>query len=160
MLSLAEKAGARRPSGTEDRERISCLSRGTGGEARGAVNETGGRDDARRRGGPRSGGRKEMRLSNVPYEKQRSPVRSLAHDLRRALLNPLRAWNGVRHWALLARHADVPYAALVRYRRELLDDREFQGHLERCLEDVHHRFGGLDELFAVVLAVQPGRVIG
>jgi predicted O-methyltransferase YrrM len=86
-------------------------------------------------------------------------VRSLAHDLRRALLNPLRAWNGVSHWALLARHADVPYADLVRYRRELLDDREFQGHLERCLEDVHYVFAGLAELYAVVRAVKPGVII-
>jgi predicted O-methyltransferase YrrM len=65
----------------------------------------------------------------------------------------------VRHWALLARQAELPYAELVRYRRELLDDREFQAHLSRCLEDVHYSFAGLAELYAVVRAFKPGVIV-
>jgi predicted O-methyltransferase YrrM len=46
----------------------------------------------------------------------------------------------------------------MRYRRELLDDRDFQGHLERCFDDVPYVFPGAAELYAVVRATKP-RVI-
>jgi len=92
-------------------------------------------------------------------EKRRSPVPSFTRDLRRALGNPLRAWNGVRRWALLARYADLPYHDLVRYRREVLNDRPFQAHLERCYNDVHYFFAGLAELYAVVRAAKPDVIL-
>ena len=102
---------------------------------------------------------KEMRLMNVLCKMQRLPGRSLAHDFRRAFVNPRRAWNCVRRWALLARHTDLPYDELMRYRRELLDDREFQGHLKRCLDDVHYVFPGAAELYAVVRTIKPRVII-
>jgi predicted O-methyltransferase YrrM len=86
---------------------------------------------------------------------QRFPGRSFVRDLGRAFGNPRRAWGTLCRWALLARHADLPYAELVHYRRELLEDREFQGHLKRCLVDVHYVFSGLAELYAVVRAFKP-----
>jgi predicted O-methyltransferase YrrM len=85
-------------------------------------------------------------------------MRSFAHDLRRAFASPRLAWDLLRRWALLAHHADLPYAELMRYRRELLADREFQAHLERCLRDVHYVFPEAAELYAVVRAAKP-RVI-
>jgi predicted O-methyltransferase YrrM len=101
-----------------------------------------------------------MSLRNsLLYGTQQFPGWSLARDLGRAFGNPRRAWNSLRRWALLARYADLPYAELVRYRRELLDDREFQGHLKRCLVDVHYVFSGLAELYAVVRAFKPGVMI-
>src|SRR5947207_14206936 len=93
------------------------------------------------------------------YKNQWFPGRSLAHDFQRALVNPRRAWNLLRRWALLARHTDLPYVELMRYRRELLDSGEFQGHFERCLGDVHYGFAGLAELYAVVRAFKPGVVV-
>ena len=100
-----------------------------------------------------------MSLSNVHVEKQTSPVRSLAHDVRRAFVNPRGAWNLLRRWALLAHHADLPYAELMRCRRELRNDREFQGHIERCLRDVHYVLPEAAELYAVVRAMKPGVIV-
>src|SRR5947207_15097922 len=100
-----------------------------------------------------------MSLSNVHVEKQTSPVRSLAHDVRRAFVNPRGAWNLLRRWALLAHHADLPYAELMRCRRELRNDREFQGHLERCLRDIHYVFPEAAELYAVVRAFKPEVIV-
>jgi hypothetical protein len=91
-------------------------------------------------------------------EQQTSPGRSLARDLLRAFVQPRRVWHSLRHWALLARYADLPYADVLRYRRELRDDREFQGHLVRCLAEVPYGFPGAAELYVVVRAVKP-RVI-
>src|SRR5437660_12002977 len=68
--------------------------------------------------------------------------RSLARDLARAFVHPRGAWNGLRRWALLARSTVLPYAALMRYRRELRDDREFQEHLARCSHDSPYVFPG------------------
>jgi predicted O-methyltransferase YrrM len=98
-------------------------------------------------------------MVNLVDGTQRVPGRSFSYDLRRALGNPLRAWKGVRHWALLARYGELPYAELVRYRRELFDHSEFQGHLARCLREVHYSFAGLAELYAVVRAFRPDVVI-
>jgi predicted O-methyltransferase YrrM len=92
------------------------------------------------------------------YQKQGFTPRSVAHDLRRALLSPRSAWMSLRRWALLARHTDIPYAELLRYRRELLDNREFQWHLKHCLGDIPYVFPGAAELYAVVRATKP-RVI-
>jgi len=100
-----------------------------------------------------------MSLSNVHVEKQTSPVRSLAHDVRRAFVNPRGAWNLLRRWALLAHHAELPCAQLMRCRRELRNDREFQGHIGRCLADVHYIFPEAAELYAVVRAVKPGVIV-
>jgi hypothetical protein len=83
------------------------------------------------------------------------PGRSVATDLRRALGSPGHAWNSLRDWAFLARHAGLPYAEVMRYRRELLDDRDFQDGLARCLADVTYGFSGLRHLYAVVRAVKP-----
>lgn len=80
------------------------------------------------------------------------------HDVRRACAGPLRAWSSLHGWALLARHADVPYADVLRYRRELFDDLEFQAHLARSLPDIDYGFPEASKLFAVVRAFKP-RVI-
>jgi predicted O-methyltransferase YrrM len=100
-----------------------------------------------------------MTPSNVLCEKQQPPVRSFAHDLRRAFVSPRRAWDLLRRWALLARHADLSCAELMRYRRELQADREFQGHLKRCLRDVHYIFPEAAEVYAVVRAAKPRVII-
>ena len=100
-----------------------------------------------------------MSPSNVHVEKQTSPVRSLAHDFRRAFANPRGALGLLHRWALLAHHADLPCAEVMRYRRELRDDREFQGHLERCLVDVPYVLPEAAELYVAVRAVKPGMIV-
>ena len=55
-----------------------------------------------------------MRLNNVLYMKQWFPGRSLAHDFQRAFVNPRGAWNLLRRSALLAHHASLPYAEVMR----------------------------------------------
>ena len=99
-----------------------------------------------------------MTPSNVICEKPKIPVRSFACDLRRAIASPRRAVNVLRRWTLLAHHAERSCAELMRYRRELLGDREFQSHLERCLHDIHYVLPEAAELYAVVRASKP-RVI-
>jgi hypothetical protein len=86
------------------------------------------------------------------------PVQSLAHDVWRAFAHPRRAWSYLRGGALLARHAALPLAEVLRYRRELRDDHEFQGHLARSMGDVHYVFPGAAALYVVVRAIKP-RVI-
>src|ERR1051325_784900 len=90
---------------------------------------------------------------------QGSLAPSLFYDFRRAFSSPLRTWNRMLHWVQLARYAEVPYVELMRYRRELRDDREFQGHFERCLETIHYGFAGLAYLYAVVRAVKPAVMV-
>ena len=99
-----------------------------------------------------------MTPSNALCESQRLPVRSFAHDLRRAIASPGRAFNVLWRWTLLAHHADLPCAELLRYRRELFADAEFQSHLGRCLRDVHYVLPQATELYAIVRAAKP-RVI-
>jgi predicted O-methyltransferase YrrM len=81
------------------------------------------------------------------------------YDFRRAFGSPLRTWTRMRRWRQLARSAELPYFELMRYRRELRNDREFQGHLERCLKDVPYGFAGLGYLYAVVRAFKPAVVV-
>jgi predicted O-methyltransferase YrrM len=100
-----------------------------------------------------------MRADKVLDEQHRLPGRSVVSDVRRALGNPRRAWEALRSWALLARHADLRYADLMRYRRELLDDREFQDHFARCLADIAYTHAGLPQLYAVVRAVKPAVIV-
>ena len=100
-----------------------------------------------------------MMLNNVHYEKQKSPLRSFARDFRRAFANPCGALSLLRRWALLAHHADLPCAEVMRYRRELRDDREFQGHLDRCLVDVPYVLPEAAELYVTVRAVKPGVIV-
>ena len=100
-----------------------------------------------------------MGLRSALHEPQWLPGRWLAGDIGRAFRSPHRAWNALRHWALLARHANLPYAELMRYRRELLDDGEFQDHLQRCRVDVHYVFSGLPELYAVIRAAKPAVIV-
>ena len=100
-----------------------------------------------------------MRLSNVQRMKESFPAWSLAHDFGRAFVNPRGAWNLLRRWVLLAHHADLPYAEVMRYRRELRDDAEFQGHLKRCLVDVPYIFPEAAEVYAVVRAIKPGVIV-
>jgi predicted O-methyltransferase YrrM len=90
---------------------------------------------------------------------QGSLAPSLAYDFRRAFVNPLRTWNRMRHWVQLARYTELPYLDLMRYRRELRDDREFQAHLARCLEEIRYGFAGLAQLYAVVRAAKPAVVV-
>ena len=100
-----------------------------------------------------------MRLSNVLYMKQWFPGGSVAHDFSRVFVNPRGAWNRLRGWALLAHHAGLPYTEVMRYRRELRDDREFQGHLERCRVDVPYVLLEAAEIYAVVRAIKPGVIV-
>ena len=90
---------------------------------------------------------------------QGSLAPSLAYDFRRAFASPLRTWHRMLHWVRLARHTKLPYIDLMRYRRELRDDREFQAHLERCREEVHYGFAGLAQLYAAVRAARPAVVV-
>jgi hypothetical protein len=96
--------------------------------------------------------------ANILCEKPQLPVRSFAHDLRRAFASPRRAWDLLRRWMVLAKNAELSSTELLRYRRELLADRKFQSHLERCLRDVHYIFPEAAELYAIVRAAKP-RVI-
>jgi len=99
-----------------------------------------------------------MTPSNVLCDRPQLPMRSFAYDLRRAFASPRRAVNVLCRWTLLAHHADLPCAELMRYRRELLADHEFQSHLARCLQDVHYILPEAAELYALVRAAKP-RVI-
>src|SRR6185503_16129417 len=159
VLSLAQKAGACRPLGTEDGERISCLSASAGMEARDQTHETGRRVDSRQRRRPSSGGSKKMTRGNVLCENQQLPVRSFADDLRRALASPGRALKALCRWTLLAHQADLPCAELMRYRRELLADRQFQNHRARGLPHVHYILSQAAELYALVRAAKPRLVV-
>jgi hypothetical protein len=96
-----------------------------------------------------------MTPSNVLCEKPQLPARSFAQDLRRAFASPRRALGLLRRWTLLANCAELSCAELIRYRRELLADREFQSHLERCRRDVHYILPEAAELYAIVRAVKP-----
>jgi predicted O-methyltransferase YrrM len=96
-----------------------------------------------------------MTPSNVLCEKPQLPARSLAREVRRAFASPLRAWEQLRRWTLLAKHAELPCAELLRYRRELTGDREFQEHLQRCRRDVHYIMPEAAELYAIVRAAKP-----
>ena len=98
-------------------------------------------------------------LSHVQSENQTSPVRSFAHNVRRALGNPRGAWDLLRRWALLAYHAELPCAELMRFRRELRNDIEFQEHLRSCLRDVRYIFPEAAELYAVVRAFKPEVIV-
>ena len=80
-------------------------------------------------------------------------------DLRRAWANPRAAWNYLRRWSLLARYADLPAADVRRYRRELLDDDEFLGHLERNLGQARGGSRWAAELYVVVRATRPQVVV-
>jgi hypothetical protein len=53
----------------------------------------------------------------------------------------------------------LSYAELLRCRRELRNDHEFQGHLARCLRDVHYVFVEAAELYAVVRAFKPNVIV-
>jgi hypothetical protein len=99
-----------------------------------------------------------MTPANVLCEKPQLPARSLAREVRRAFASPRRAWEQLRRWTLLAKHAELPCAELLRYRRELTGDSEFQEHLQRCRRDVHYIMPEAAELYAVVRAAKP-RVI-
>ena len=96
---------------------------------------------------------------NAAVEQHMSPGRSLARDLWRVFAHPRRAWNSLQHWALVARHADLSRADVMRYRRELRDDEEFQSHLARCLADVPYLFPGAAELYVIVRASKPTVIV-
>jgi predicted O-methyltransferase YrrM len=61
----------------------------------------------------------------------------------------------MRRWTLLAKHAELPCAELLRYRHELNGDREFQEHLQRCRRDVHYIMPEAAELYSIVRAAKP-----
>jgi len=100
-----------------------------------------------------------MTRGNVLCENQQLPVRSFADDLRRALASPGRALKALCRWTLLAHQADLPCAELMRYRRELLADRQFQNHLARGLPHVHYILSQAAELYALVRAAKPRLVV-
>lgn len=80
-------------------------------------------------------------------------------DLRAAFEYPRDAWNSLRRWALLAHHADVPYADVLRFRRELREDVEFQRHMERCRREIKYIFPEADELYVIVRALKPRIIV-
>jgi predicted O-methyltransferase YrrM len=80
-------------------------------------------------------------------------------NLRRAMANPRGAWSYLRRWSLLARHADLPYADVRRYRRERFDDREVIGHLERNLGSARGGSRWAAELYVVVRATRPAVIV-
>jgi predicted O-methyltransferase YrrM len=71
------------------------------------------------------------------------------------LVKPARTWTYLRRWVLLARYAELSYASIKHYRRELMDDREFQQHLEHNLGHTHSGFSRAAELYVVVRALKP-----
>lgn len=80
-------------------------------------------------------------------------------DLWRAAVSPRRALNVLRRWGSLARYADLPYADVLRYRRELKDDREFQAHLARHMPDVPYGIPGAADVYVVVRALKPAIIV-
>lgn len=80
-------------------------------------------------------------------------------DVLRACASPRRAIHSLHHWGLLARYADLSYAEVMRYRRELQDDEPFKAHLERCLADVHYVMPQATELYIIVRAVKPRTIV-
>ena len=66
-----------------------------------------------------------MTPRNVLCERQQPPVRSFAYECWRAIASPGRALSALCRWTVLAQLAGLPCAELLRYRRELVADREF-----------------------------------
>jgi predicted O-methyltransferase YrrM len=81
------------------------------------------------------------------------------HECLTACVRPLRAFSGLKRWGGLARHAELGYAEVVRYRSELKRDAAFQEHLRGCLADVSYVFPEAAELYAVVRAARPQVVV-
>jgi predicted O-methyltransferase YrrM len=75
----------------------------------------------------------------------------------RALVHPCQTWNSLQDWKRLARHADLPYTDILRYRLELFEDRDFQAHLADH-GDVGYVTSG-PELYAVVRTAKPKVVV-
>ena len=76
-------------------------------------------------------------------------------ELWSACARPRTAWSTLYRWARLARLADLPYGEVMRYRRELLDDRVFRAHVARCLAEIGSVFPGAAELYVIVRAAKP-----
>jgi predicted O-methyltransferase YrrM len=91
--------------------------------------------------------------------RRHEPGARVIKDLRRACANPRAAWNYLRRWSLLARHAELPPADVRRYRRELIDDDEFLGHLERNRGQALGGSRWAAELYVVVRATRPRVVV-
>lgn len=86
-------------------------------------------------------------------------ITEFARDLTHAVRSPARALHSLCHWTRLARYSGVPVTKLLRYRGELLKDREFQQHFSRGRLKVPYVFSGLVELYALVRAVRPRFVV-
>lgn len=80
------------------------------------------------------------------------------HELWRACTHPRRALRNLQHWAALARCAELPYAEVMRCRRELREDQAFQAHLARCRAEFGYVSPGPD-LYVVVRAARPRLVV-
>jgi len=80
-------------------------------------------------------------------------------ELWSACARPRTAWSTLYRWACLARSAELSYGDVMRYRRELLDDRAFRTHLARGLAEIGYVFPGAAELYVVVRATKPKVVI-
>jgi len=76
-------------------------------------------------------------------------------ELWSACARPRSAWSTLYRWARLARLADLSYGEVMRYRRELLDDRAFRAHLARCMTEIDYVFPGAAELYVIVRAAKP-----
>lgn len=102
-----------------------------------------------------------MRYPPPPLERDDATDAPSANvsELRRALSHPLRAWTSVHQWAALARYAGVRYADVMRYRRELRDDRHFQDHLARVRPEITYSFPEAAELYVIVRAAKPRFVV-
>jgi len=100
-----------------------------------------------------------MTTASVIRKNPSNRIESFAHDLGRAFGSPRHAVGQLRRWTKLAWHAELPVVELLRYRRELLADDEFQDHLERCLPDVPYIFPEAVELYALIRALKPAVVV-
>src|SRR5688500_12760767 len=83
----------------------------------------------------------------------------LSHNLLRACAHPRDAWNSLRHWALLAHYAQLPYADVMRFRLELHDNTKFQAHLKRCVSEIEYVSPEAAELYVIVRAAKPKVVV-
>ena len=76
-------------------------------------------------------------------------------ELWSACARPRAAWSNLYRWVCLARSAELSYAEVMRYRRELLDDHAFQTHLARGRAEIGYVFPGAAELYVIVRAAKP-----
>jgi predicted O-methyltransferase YrrM len=75
------------------------------------------------------------------------------------MAHPHRLWSLLQRCAQLARHAELPVAELLRYRRELRNDLPFQEHLVRHRREIAYILPEASELYVIMRAFQPRVVV-